>query len=154
MPETCFHGGTRDTTAQLGRSRAAALVMRAGDAGPEYLLVSASSDPSRLVLPAGKVEPGETPEAAAVRECREEAGAVVKPVCSISRYAHHKAPGATHLTDVFLAEWEAWTEPAEDRRRVWKSAAELIDPTLGLQPELIALMGQVSVTDTRLLHAA
>ena len=37
-------------------------------------------------FPGGKIEPGETPEAAAVRECLEETGVPVEP---LSRYPEH-----------------------------------------------------------------
>ncbi len=37
-------------------------------------------------FPGGKIEPGETPEAAAVRECREETGLAVEP---LFRYPVH-----------------------------------------------------------------
>lgn len=40
-------------------------------------------------FPGGKIEPGETPEAAAVRECFEEAGI---PVEAMSRYPQHVQP--------------------------------------------------------------
>ena len=41
---------------------------------PEYLLVTSKSNPNKWIFPAGHVEPGETPEFAALREVREEAG--------------------------------------------------------------------------------
>jgi 8-oxo-dGTP diphosphatase len=37
-------------------------------------------------FPGGKIQPGETPEAAAVRECLEETGLTVQP---LSRYPEH-----------------------------------------------------------------
>jgi 8-oxo-dGTP diphosphatase len=37
-------------------------------------------------FPGGKIEPGETPEAAAVRECQEETGLTVEP---LFRYPQH-----------------------------------------------------------------
>ncbi|MFB6679234.1 NUDIX hydrolase [Streptomyces sp. NPDC056390] len=39
-------------------------------------------------FPAGKVEPGETPQIAAVREAREEAGTVVEPLGVIGEREH------------------------------------------------------------------
>jgi 8-oxo-dGTP diphosphatase len=45
-------------------------------------------------FPGGKLQPGETPEAAAVRECREETGLVVEPLFrypeQIEQYDHDR----------------------------------------------------------------
>lgn len=51
------------------------------DGQRRVLLVKRGKDPFRgkLVLPGGHIEPGETREAAAVRELQEEAGIVVDP---------------------------------------------------------------------------
>jgi 8-oxo-dGTP diphosphatase len=40
-------------------------------------------------FPGGKIEPGETPEEAAVRECREEAGIEVEPLFRYPEQHHH-----------------------------------------------------------------
>lgn len=55
---------------------AGGVVVRQGEGGPEVLLASRRVRSGDLVwgLPKGLVEPGETPEQAAVREVREETG--------------------------------------------------------------------------------
>jgi 8-oxo-dGTP pyrophosphatase MutT (NUDIX family) len=52
---------------------AGGVVYRRGAAGLEVALIRVG-DPGRWQLPKGLVEPGEEPERAAVRECREETG--------------------------------------------------------------------------------
>lgn len=49
------------------------------DVGWEAILVARKDDPSRWSLPGGKIDPGETPAAAAARELREETGILVHP---------------------------------------------------------------------------
>ncbi len=55
-------------------SHAGGVVARTVDGERQYLLVEPRRSRGEWVLPKGHIEPGETPEAAAVREVEEEAG--------------------------------------------------------------------------------
>ena len=59
---------------------AGGVVLRSGPTGPEVVLASRRTMSGGLAwgLPKGLVEPGERPEAAALREVREETGVVAK----------------------------------------------------------------------------
>lgn len=50
------------------------VVVRGESGATRYLIVRAKANPDHWVLPKGHIDPGETPEAAAARELREEAG--------------------------------------------------------------------------------
>lgn len=73
-------------------------------------------------IPAGRIEPGETPEQAAARECLEETGWRAGPLEPLVDYA--PAHGATdHHFNLFLAagatEVGAPTDPGESERVEW-----------------------------------
>lgn len=59
-------------------------VLRKGSAGLEVVLISVG-EPPRWQLPKGLIDKGETPEIAAVREVREEAGIVATTAGLIER---------------------------------------------------------------------
>jgi 8-oxo-dGTP diphosphatase len=48
-------------------------------------------------FPGGKIQPGETPETAAVRECLEETGLAVTPLFRYPEHIEHYAHGEVHL---------------------------------------------------------
>lgn len=85
----------------------------------EYLLVEARRDPGVWVLPKGHIEPGETPEAAAVREVQEEAGvrAAVVARAGESQYA---VDGQPVRTIFFLMRYQGEGSRQEDRARAWR----------------------------------
>jgi 8-oxo-dGTP pyrophosphatase MutT (NUDIX family) len=100
-------------------SHAGGVVARTVDGEREYLLVEARRSRGEWVLPKGHIEPGETPEAAAVREVQEEAGvrAAVVARAGESKYA---VDGQPVRTIFFLMRYEGEARRQEDRARAWR----------------------------------
>ncbi|GAA1437390.1 NUDIX domain-containing protein [Nocardiopsis tropica] len=59
----------------------------------------------RWEFPGGKVDPGETPADAVVRECREELGVTVRPLHRIGEDAPFPAPGPSRPRPAVLRLW-------------------------------------------------
>jgi 8-oxo-dGTP pyrophosphatase MutT (NUDIX family) len=76
------------------------VVVRRGD---QFLIVQERKHGQLWYLPAGRVERGETFEAAARRETLEEAGVPVR-VVGVLRVEHSPSPAGARLRVVFLAE--------------------------------------------------
>ena len=85
----------------------------------EYLLVEASKSRGVWVLPKGHIEPGETAEAAAVREVEEEAG-VRAAIVAEAGESEFVAGGRTVRTIFFLMRYEGEASGAEERARAWR----------------------------------
>lgn len=102
-----------------GYSHAGGVVARTVDGVREYLLVEPRRSRGEWVLPKGHIEPGETPEAAAVREVQEEAGvrAAVVARAGESKYA----VGGQPVTIIFfLMRYQGETSRQEDRAIAWR----------------------------------
>ena len=59
-------------------------------------------------VPGGKIEPGEMPAKAAIREVWEETGAILKEVKQIGEYRVTNPNGTTFSKAVFVAKVEQW----------------------------------------------
>ena len=99
-------------------------------------------------FPGGKVEPGETPEAALVRELREELDIEVCLECLAPfTFASHAYPTFHLLMPLFLcAKWEGEITPREGQTIKWVRASRLRDypmppADLPLIPYLRDLLG-------------
>ena len=101
------------------------MVTRTVNGQREYLLVEAQRSPGVWVLPKGHIEPGETAEAAAVREVQEEAGvrAAIVGRAGESEYVVNERPVRTVF---FLMRYEGEASREEDRGRVWRGYDEAL----------------------------
>jgi len=86
-----------------------------------YLVVS-SSDGLNWVLPKGHIDPGETPEIAALRELEEEAGVVGEIVVPLSVRDFIKG-GKEAAVKFFLVLETGVAESKEDRTVRWEEQA-------------------------------
>jgi 8-oxo-dGTP pyrophosphatase MutT (NUDIX family) len=111
-----FCGG--DTTLVRMEREAGAIVVRRDRDGLRVLVVTAKKNPSQWLFPKGHIEPGESPEEAAVREVSEEAGVVghvVRPVGEMS----YEFGGHSYHVRYFLMEYDREHRADEGRQCVW-----------------------------------
>ena len=100
-------------------SHAGGVVVRMIDNELHYLLVEASDNRGMWVLPKGRIEEGETPEAAAVREIIEEAG-VRAAIIARAGESEYEVGSKTVRVVFFLMQYQGEVTPSEDRGLAWR----------------------------------
>ena len=98
------------------RPEAALMVVLGKDGTP--LGVSRPNDPQDFGLPGGSVEPGEDPELAAIRECREETSLVVTKMKKLDQSTYRDRilhcflalewSGEPRRSDEGVVQWVTW----------------------------------------------
>jgi 8-oxo-dGTP diphosphatase len=99
-------------------------------------------------FPGGKIEAGETPEAALIRELDEELGLAVKPTCLAPlTFASHAYDDFHLMMPLYVCRrWEGIASPREGQRLAWVRPRQLRDYPMPpadepLVPHLIDLLG-------------
>jgi 8-oxo-dGTP pyrophosphatase MutT (NUDIX family) len=104
-----------------------AIVVRLDAKEPRVLLVTAKRNRQNWIFPKGHIEKGETPEVAALREAKEEAGVVGKLIGPAGTL-EYRFLGVKARVEYFLAELMRETGPPEDgREKVWCGLEEALE---------------------------
>ena len=121
------------------------------DADGRVLLAQRPSDKTMAGLwefPGGKVEAGERPEEALIRELREELGISVQEACLAPlSFASHSYPTFHLLMPLFICRrWQGIAQPCEGQLLKWVRPAKLRDfpmppADVPLIPALVELLG-------------
>jgi 8-oxo-dGTP pyrophosphatase MutT (NUDIX family) len=107
--------------------QAGSIVFRLDGKKPRVLLVTARRNPGNWIFPKGHIEKGETAEAAALRETREEAG-VVATVIAPAGILEYGFLGAKARVEYFLLQFTREAGPPEDgRQRIWCDVEDALD---------------------------
>lgn len=104
-----------------------AIVVRFDGKEPRVLLITAKRNPRNWIFPKGHIEKGETTEAAALREAKEEAGVVGK-VIGPAGVLEYGFLGFKARVEYFLAVLTREVGPPEDgRERAWCRLDEALE---------------------------
>src|ERR687893_464422 len=107
--------------------QAGSIVVRLDGKEPEVLLVTGKRNPKSWIFPKGHIERGETAEAAALRETREEAGVAGKLI-GPAGVLEYSFLGAKARVEYFLVQFVREAGPPEDgRQRTWCGLDDALD---------------------------
>ena len=103
--------------------QAGAIAVRGKPPGARVLLVRAKKDPSQWIFPKGHIEPGESPEDAALRELHEEAG-VTGEVLGRAGTSEFKSGREDVRVEYFGVRFKETAGPGDGRETRWSTFDE------------------------------
>lgn len=104
-------------------AQAGGIVVRAEGSTARILLTRGRKDPRHWIFPKGHVEPGESSEAAARREVREETGVEGNPVAHVGAI-EFTGGGRPIRVEYYLLRYERSVDGGEGRQTRWCTLSE------------------------------
>ena len=103
--------------------QAGAIAIRGAQPHAEVLIVRAKKNPSQWIFPKGHIEPGETAEAAALRELHEEAG-VEGDLAGPAGVSSFKYGDRDVIANYYVVRFTRTSGPGDGRESRWVSLSE------------------------------
>jgi 8-oxo-dGTP pyrophosphatase MutT (NUDIX family) len=107
---------------QRAPTHAGGVVFRPSVEGPQYLLIRARKPTAGWVFPKGHIEPGETPERAALREVLEEAGVNAQITARLPQLEL-----GVDRVEMFLMSFKSAGDAPAERECQWRPVEEALE---------------------------
>lgn len=127
--------------ATITPTHAGGIVYRVENGRKLFLMVTSSTSKYKWVLPKGRIETHETPQAAAVREVLEEAGVtatIIKPAGTVS----YKKKGQKITVAYFVMQFNKQAKKSTEGRRADWAEKEVVIERL-MQKDTAALLREI-----------